>query len=166
MTRLLTGTVLALIVSAFIVYWIDDNKRPPVSAKEPAAVNVNAAPHEHVSHKARQASRVPKYSTEARDLNALPPTLSPALFTGNPKLAYEVAKEIPQTLAQLPCYCHCDMSAGHQSLHSCFVTEHGEACGICINEALLAYGLEKRHKLNPAQIRERIIAAYGDRNEP
>lgn len=105
-------------------------------------------------------ARIPAHHTTAPNLDELPPTLSPDLFTGNQRLAYQVAERIPQTLAQLPCYCHCDMSAGHKSLHSCFVTEHGESCGICIGEALMANQLE-RQKVPIGEIRQRIIAAYG-----
>lgn len=109
---------------------------------------------------APKAARIPAHYTIAPSLDELAPTLSPELFTGNQRLAYQVAQRIPQTLAQLPCYCHCDMSAGHKSLHSCFVTEHGENCGICIGEALMASQLE-RQKVPIAEIRQRIIAAYG-----
>jgi len=123
---------------------------PSVNTKEPIA-----------QHQHSQASRVPAYYESSPSLDVLAPTLAPELFTGNKRLAYQVAKEIPQTLAQLPCYCHCDMSIGHKSLQSCFVTEHGESCGICIDEALMAYQLEKRDKLPISEIRQRIIAAYG-----
>jgi hypothetical protein len=113
-------------------------------------------------HQHSKASRVPDYYETKPSLDLLAPTLAPELFTGNKRLAYQAAKEIPQILAQLPCYCHCDMSIGHKSLQSCFVTEHGESCGICIGEALMAYQLEKRDKLLIAEIRQRIIAAYGN----
>jgi len=113
------------------------------------------------NHNHGAMARVPAYQSEAADLSALPPTLSPELFTGNIRLAYQAAKEIPETLAQLPCYCHCDKGHGHKSLHSCFESEHGENCGICIGEALMAYELQKREKLTPAEIRERVIEAYG-----
>jgi hypothetical protein len=121
-----------------------------VSQRQPTAQ------HDH-----SKASRVPDYYETKPSLDLLAPTLAPELFTGNKRLAYQAAKEIPQTLAQLPCYCHCDMSIGHKSLQSCFVTEHGESCGICIGEALMAYQLEKRDKLPISEIRKRIIAAYG-----
>jgi hypothetical protein len=105
-------------------------------------------------------NRIPAHYEAAPSLNTLQPTLAPELFAGNVQLAYRAAKEIPQTLAQLPCYCHCDTSKGHKSLHSCFEDEHGENCGICIGEAVMAYNL-KRQGLKPTQIRERIIQAYG-----
>lgn len=114
-----------------------------------------------VTHSHAPTARVPAYFKSPPDLSALPRTLSPEFFTGNVKLAYQAAEEIPQTLAQLPCYCHCDRGHGHKSLLSCFESEHGENCGICIGEALMAYNLEKRSKLNVSQIRERIITAYG-----
>ena len=47
----------------------------------------------------------------------LGPTLPPEKFSGKTRDAYQAAREIPQTLAQLPCYCHCDRGIGHKSLH-------------------------------------------------
>src|SRR5688572_31158258 len=112
----------------------------------------------HMQYAAK--GRVPAYFTTEPDKAQLPPTLSPELFTGNKKLAYQVAKEIPQTLAQLPCYCHCDRGHNHKSLHSCFESEHGENCGICIGEALMAHNLHKQ-RVAISEIRRRVIAAYG-----
>jgi hypothetical protein len=43
------------------------------------------------------------------------------------------------------------------------VDDHAANCSICLEEALLAYRLEKEEKLKPEQIRERIIAQYGSR---
>ena len=90
----------------------------------------------------------------------LAPTLDPGMFTGSVRSAYMIAKEIPETLAQLPCYCKCDKSIGHKSLHSCFVDDHASACGICMNEAFEAYRLQKEQKLTPDKIREKIIADF------
>ena len=112
------------------------------------------------SHKHEATARVPAHYEAAPPLNTLRGTLAPQAFTGNVRLAYQVAKDIPQTLAQLPCYCHCDMNQGHKSLHSCFEDDHGANCGICIGEALMAHNLQ-RQGLNPTQIRERIVKAYG-----
>jgi Protein of unknown function with PCYCGC motif len=127
------------------------------TASTPVANQTQPAPRQQPSPK---AERVPAHYTTAPALDTLAPTLSPEMFSGNIRQAYEVAQKIPQTLAQLPCYCHCDVGHGHKSLQSCFVTEHGESCGICIGEALMAYQLEKQ-KLPIEEIRKRIIAAYG-----
>ena len=53
------------------------------------------------------------------------PTLDPALFVGKAKVAYEVAREIPDVLDRLYCYCGCDRSVGHRSLLSCYTDNHG-----------------------------------------
>jgi hypothetical protein len=52
------------------------------------------------------------------------PTLDPALFVGKAALAHRVAREIPDVLDQLYCYCQCDKSVGHRSLLSCFTDGH------------------------------------------
>ena len=70
--------------------------------------------------------------------------------------AYEIAEKIPQVLYQQPCYCHCDRSVGHTSLHSCFESTHGANCSACMKEAFYAYQMT-RQKKTPAQIREGII---------
>lgn len=122
-----------------------------VSVSTPAATQSVSA-HNH-------AARVPAYQNTSQ-LNELAPTLPPAQFIGKARTAYQVAKEIPQTLAQLPCYCECDQAFGHKSLQSCFVDDHASQCAVCVDEALLAYKLQKEDKLTPEQVREKIIEQY------
>jgi len=52
------------------------------------------------------------------------PTLDPARFVGKTALAHRVAREIPDTLDQLYCYCECDKHSGHKSLLSCYTDGH------------------------------------------
>ena len=52
------------------------------------------------------------------------PTLDPALFVGKAKLSHQIAREIPDTLDQLYCYCQCDKHVGHKSLLSCYTDGH------------------------------------------
>lgn len=111
-------------------------------------------------HTPPQADDVPAFQTDPAALKNLPPTLAPEKFTGKQRLGYEAARAIPQTIAQLPCYCHCDKGFGHKSLHSCFVDDHAAHCAVCIDEALMAYKLEKEEKLKPEEIRRRIITHY------
>lgn len=107
------------------------------------------------------AKTMPAFFEKAPSRSSLGPTLEPEKFTGVVRDAYRVAREIPQTLAQLPCYCHCDRGMGHKSLHSCYEDEHAASCATCINEALLARKLEKEQKLTPAQIRDKIVEQFG-----
>jgi Protein of unknown function with PCYCGC motif len=105
--------------------------------------------------------RIPAHFTEAPPLASLGPTLSPAQFTGKVKQAYQVAKEIPQTLAQLPCFCECDRSIGHKSLHSCYEDEHAVGCGICLDSALMASNL-KQQGIGDTEIRSKLVTLYGN----
>lgn len=72
--------------------------------------------------------------------------------------AYQMAKEVPDVLYQLPCYCRCDMALGHKSLRSCFEDSHGATCSICMREAVYAY-LEKKKGKTASQIRAGIERA-------
>ena len=122
-----------------------------------AALFAPASPHPKPvqSH----ATRVPAFQNVS-EVNKLAPTLPPAEFFGKTREAYIVAQKIPQTLAQLPCYCECDRGFGHKSLHTCFMDDHASHCAVCVDEALLAYKLQQEDKLTPEQVRERIIAQY------
>ncbi|HWC17311.1 MAG TPA: CYCXC family (seleno)protein [Terriglobales bacterium] len=70
--------------------------------------------------------------------------------------AYEAASKVPRVLYQLPCYCFCDRSAGHQSLHSCFEGDHGAHCSTCMQEAFYAYQMTRKGK-TAKQIREGVM---------
>ncbi|MFY9845751.1 MAG: CYCXC family (seleno)protein [Terriglobales bacterium] len=70
--------------------------------------------------------------------------------------AYELAAKIPKILYQQPCYCHCDRSMGHNSLHSCFSGTHGAECGTCLQELYYTYTMYKQGK-TARQIRAGIM---------
>jgi uncharacterized protein with PCYCGC motif len=52
------------------------------------------------------------------------PTLDPAQFVGKARTTHQVAREIPDVLDQMYCYCECDKSIGHKSLLSCYTDGH------------------------------------------
>lgn len=54
----------------------------------------------------------------------LPKTFDPNLFKGKAKAAYQVAREIPEILVQVPCFCECE-AYGHENLLDCFIDNHG-----------------------------------------
>lgn len=123
---------------------------PPHHGSETASVH---------SSPAAVTTQIPAYQS-AEQARSLGPTLEPAQFFGKAREAYQVAKKIPGTLAQLPCYCHCDKSFGHKSLHTCFEDDHASHCAVCVDEALLAYQLQTQEKLTPQQVRDRIVKEY------
>jgi hypothetical protein len=69
--------------------------------------------------------------------------------------AYQAAARNSTLIHQLPCYCYCDRSQGHNSLHSCFENTHGAHCSTCMQEALYADKMAKLHK-TAKQIRDGI----------
>jgi hypothetical protein len=140
---------------------------PPPAQPAPSAADSRthgaSAAHDHHGANAAassSASNVPAFIRSAAELRGLAPTLAPESFAGKARLAYQAVSEIPQTVAQLPCYCHCDVGFGHKSLHTCFTNDHASHCAICVDEALLAYKLQKQDGLKPDQIRELIVAQY------
>lgn len=133
--------------------------RPQSATTQPAKMPVTQSeplshdhPHSH--------SRIPAYLTDSSDLKNLAPTLAPEQFAGKVRLAYQIVREIPEIIAQLPCFCYCDESFGHKSLYTCFESDHSAHCAMCVNEALMAYHLKRDQNLDATEIRERIIEIF------
>src|SRR5436190_13169729 len=45
---------------------------------------------------------------------------------------YAMAKEIPEILDGIYCYCHCSKHFHHRSLLTCYETDHASMCDICM----------------------------------
>jgi hypothetical protein len=104
----------------------------------------------------RDLNQIPIYFKQAKDAMPFPQTLDPAQFQiVNIREAYSVAKEIPDVLAQQPCYCYCQRM-GHRTLLDCFRDLHATSCDICINEARLAGQLHRQGK-TAEEIRTAIV---------
>jgi len=80
------------------------------------------------------SKRIPQGSDDAKAFRVLkakmtdpktglPKTLDPNLIKGKEREGYQIAREIPEVLAQLPCFCGCE-AVGHENLLDCFVDEH------------------------------------------
>lgn len=153
---LLVGGIAVLLVAAVLIVNSANTNKPARPASNTVASQTPASDHNHPHPKVK---RVPAFEV-APTRASLAPTLDPERFTGLTRDAYRAVRQIPVTIAQLPCYCHCDEGFGHKSLYSCFEDEHAAHCAVCVNEALLALALEKEQKLSPAEIRARIVAQY------
>lgn len=154
----LIAVIAVLAAIAMIVVGNSDSRRkqaPLPQAQPVAETPAHNHPHPH------DTKTVPAYFEQAPSKASLGPTLEPEKFTGLVRDAYRAVREVPQTIAQMPCYCHCDRGMGHKSLYSCFEDDHASHCAVCVNEALLTLKLEKEQKLTPAQIRERIMEQFG-----
>jgi hypothetical protein len=147
---------IALLAVAAVLMVNSKNSPPPVTTTTHTTTAPPPPQHDHST----MAKTMPAHFEVPPSKSSLGPTLDPASFTGITRDAYHAAREIPVTLAQLPCYCHCDQGFGHKSLYSCFQDEHASHCDVCVREALLALKLEKEQKMTPAQIRDTIVAQY------
>jgi len=104
--------------------------------------------------------RIPAYFENPDEVKELPATLDPNQFTDpNTRKAYQVAKDNPRLLLQLPCGCACDISDGHKSLLWCYTDRHGQNCGTCQQEALEAAEMAAK-KMPIKEIRAKIIEKF------
>ena len=155
-TWLLFGAITVLVVAAVLIVNSANSNQPATQRSNTATSTTPATDH---NHQPNAAKRVPAFQV-APVRASLAPTLDPERFTGMTRDAYRAARAIPVTIAQLPCYCHCDEGFGHKSLYSCFEDEHAAHCDVCVREALLALTLEREQRLTPVQIREQIVAQF------
>lgn len=98
---------------------------------------------------------IPPYFVNPQTARPLPKTDEPSSFANRfVAAAYRAANQIPEVLAQQPCYCYCKRR-GHRSLLDCFATKHAADCDICVREALFALQEHKQGK-SAEQIRAEI----------
>jgi len=74
--------------------------------------------------------------------------------------AYAAARAAAATLDGVYCHCDCSKHAGHRSLLTCFETNHGAYCDICMGEAMLASQMAARGT-SLQEIRAAIDARFG-----
>jgi hypothetical protein len=158
-TWLLLGVVAVLAAITMILVGNSDSR--PKQLVLPQEQQATTQPPAHDHPHPHDTKTVPAFFEQAPSRASLGPTLEPEKFTGLVRDAYRAVREVPQTIAQMPCYCHCDRGMGHKSLYSCFEDDHASHCAVCVNEALLTLKLEKEQKLTPAQIRDRIVEQFG-----
>jgi hypothetical protein len=99
-------------------------------------------------------------TSESTAISKSAEVLSPTLFNDEKtRAAYQVAKDIPEVLEQLPCFCGCMTSFGHKNNLFCFKDQHGSGCSICQDIALDARKMHDQG-LSIPQIQDNIKAKY------
>jgi hypothetical protein len=105
--------------------------------------------------------------TQASETKPRPPAANGAVksilpagqFFGQAAVGYQAAQQCPEIIANLFCYCGCDMTDKHTTLLDCFTSEHGADCPICTDEAVIAAQMKKLGKTVP-QIQQAIDSKY------
>jgi hypothetical protein len=101
---ILAAGLLAIGAGLFVMYFQED------PAVKEAAVELERVRNPFLTPKAK----IPR-----------PPSLDPDQFQDpNVRAAYQVARNAPELLEQMPCYCGC-FTTGHTSNYDCFVDNHG-----------------------------------------
>jgi hypothetical protein len=101
---------------------------------------------------------VPPYFKRAEDAKPFPRTLDPSQFLpGEVREAYAIAEEMPDVLAQQPCYCQRPVL---RSLLDCFANLEATNCELCVDEARVVAQLHHQGR-TPAEIRAVIVHQYG-----
>ena len=102
---LLIAGIALLLVAAVLMVTSANKQAPSSTTTQTAATTQTPAPHhEHSTN--TTAAAVPAHFEVPPSKSLLGPTLDPDAFTGPARDAYRAVREIPVTIAQLPCYCH------------------------------------------------------------
>ena len=82
-------------------------------------------------------------------------------FAQAPQIArvYKMAAAVPSLLDGLYCYCQCSKHAGHRSLLTCFESEHGASCDVCMDEVVVTYTMSQ-NGASLQEIRDAIDGRY------
>ncbi len=58
--------------------------------------------------------------------------------------AYAAARRAVATLDGVYCHCDCSKHSGHRSLLTCFESDHGAFCDICMGEAEIRASIDRQ----------------------
>jgi hypothetical protein len=101
---------------------------------------------------------VPPYFKRAEDAMQFRRTLDPLQFQASEvREAYAIAVEMPDVLAQQPCYCRRPVL---RSLLHCFANLEATNCEICVKEAQLVGQLHRQGR-SASEIRAVVVGQYG-----
>ncbi|MFQ6673611.1 MAG: PCYCGC motif-containing (lipo)protein [Fidelibacterota bacterium] len=103
-------------------------------------------------------------SSRSVSVTSLPTTLNPELVAEVARKPYEIAREFPNLLAVMPCFCGCEVERvsrkAHDNLLDCYTNRHAENCLLCMNEATFAKQRMDEGS-TPGEIRDLIVQKWG-----
>jgi Protein of unknown function with PCYCGC motif len=163
---------LIIILGGIAVFALTRNKQYEPPAPTPTPTQAQKSPEPESSPQAYQQQpaqpdassdvdaqfHVPTFFENPDMAEPLKPVLDPATVPYFAREGYESVKRKPKLMTQMPCFCYCE-KFGHQSLHTCFETDHAVHCDICLKEALEADRMDSQG-LSPQEIRQFIIQTY------
>jgi|GEM_PF-3181493 len=139
----------------------------PLLPKASASPSSQAAPNKSTASELHPAAPKKSEPDPQRIAQLARTILSPDGMPPMASVAYSTAKDIPDRLEKLYCYCHCheDPALQHKSLLSCYQDHHAVDCAVCQNEAKQAWLDWKDGVPVEVSIKE-INLLYNDGNPP
>lgn len=125
--RIIQGFLALLVVAGIVSAWFlggsgGTDSTTTSSSAAPAVVDPNTLP----------ASLKNRLVLPAKPLAKRPYTLEPSTFKEPETVqAYQAARDVPEVLEHMPCYCGCFANSGHRNNLDCFKDSHGEHCALC-----------------------------------
>jgi hypothetical protein len=136
-----------------------------ISHQERSASAVRSHPyHDHAEDGVKGATPSTREHPHPRTEATPERVADPEQFTDEKKNArvssvYLMAREIPHVVDGLYCYCDCSRHHQHYSLLTCFESDHGAKCMVCLDTVELAYQLHQEGK-NLEEIRAAVDAKF------
>ena len=126
--RIIQGFLAALVIGGIASAWFLGGGGTTIDS---SAVMPQAAPA-NVDPETLPASLRNRLVLPAKPLPRRPYTLEPSGFD-DPRVraSYQAARDVPEVLEHMPCYCGCFASAGHRNNLDCFKDNHGVSCELC-----------------------------------
>lgn len=132
-----------------------DKAKSEKSAKKEKSEKADKAEKSDKTEKVDKGESAPAESKE----KLAEKVLDPSRFFGQAMIGYAAAKNAPEVMVKLFCYCGCDITDSHISLLDCFTSIHGVDCHICQEEAVLALKMTRDNK-PVAEIQKLVDETY------
>lgn len=126
--------------AAFAMFLFGCSQNPQTQT-QPASLTSKESETERSTSTANTVTAKPDEKSDSKALAAK--VYMPPKAIGHVKMAYMAAKQIPEILQQLFCYCGCDQMDEHTSLFDCYKDVHSVDCNYCKGEAIMALKMNK-----------------------
>jgi hypothetical protein len=125
--RIIQGFLALLVVAGIVSAWLLSG-----GSGTTGSITSNSEAPTTMDPSTLPASLKNRLVLPAKPLAKRPYTLEPSSFQEPETVkAYQAAREVPEVLEHMPCYCGCFSNAGHRNNLDCFKDNHGVTCALC-----------------------------------
>ena len=158
--RIIQGFLAVLVIGGIVAAWFlggsgsgsGSSTISSAPTTPPATIDPNTLP----------ASLKNRLVLPAKPLAKRPYTLEPSSFK-EPEVikSYQAARDVPEVLEHMPCYCGCFANSGHRNNLDCFKDNHGVSCALC-----RAIAIESKAMSEQGMAVEQINVAINEKFAP